>query len=101
MVPPSHAVPHRAYEEDRSLVASTSRTDPELFSGPETALQRCSRGSEQQGQSHYEKILRVPYLPNSRTRPLPFTWQAARARVHPRFLLTNRNSFILACSARN
>src|SRR5207248_11486128 len=36
-----------------------------------------------------EKILRLPYLPCPRTRPLSLTWQAARAGIHPRFFLTS------------
>src|SRR6266536_3209898 len=88
MVPPSHAVSHRAHEEDRPLIASASRVDPQLFPGSETTLQRCRRGSEQQSQSYHEKILRVPHLPHSRTGPLSLTWQASRARVYPRVFLT-------------
>jgi acido-empty-quinoprotein group A len=34
------------HEEDRPIIASASRTDPEPFSRPKTALQRCGRGSE-------------------------------------------------------
>src|SRR3954466_14325780 len=89
MVPPSHAVPHRTHEEDRPLIASASRTDPQLFPGSKTTFQRCGRGPEQQSQSHYPKILRVPHLSRSRTCPLSLTWQATRARIHPRILLTN------------
>src|SRR3954447_16737036 len=91
MVPPSHAVPHRTHEEDRPLIASASRTDPQLFPGSKTTFQRCGRGPEQQSQSHYPKILRVPHLSRSRTCPLSLTWQATRARIHPRILLTNLN----------
>src|SRR5215831_1539114 len=90
MVPPGHPVPHRTHEEDRALLAPASRTDPELFPGSKAAFQRRRRRSEQQSQSHYEEILRVSHLPNSRTRPLSLTWQAARARIYPRFFLTNR-----------
>src|SRR4051812_23759818 len=91
MVPPSHAVPHRTHEEDRPLIASASRTDPQLFPGSKTTFQRCGRGPEQQSQSHYPKILRVPHLSRSRTCPLSLTWQATRARIHPRILLTNQS----------
>jgi transposase len=52
--------------------------------------QRRRRGSEQQSQSHYEKILWVPNFPNAGTRSLSLTWQAARARIHPRIFLTSR-----------
>src|SRR5215813_5056416 len=91
MVPPSHAVAHRAHEEDRPLIASASRPNPQLFPGSKTAFQRSRRGAEQQSQSHDAKILRVPHLPHSRTCALSLTWQAARARIHPRILLTNQN----------
>src|SRR5450631_3185824 len=89
MVPPGDALPHRAHEEDRSLIAPAPRTDPQLFPRSKAAFQRRCRGSEQQSQSHHEKILRVPHLPLPRTRALSLTWQIARARINPRFLLTN------------
>ena len=81
VVPAGHAIPHRAHEEDRPLAASAPRADPQLFPGSKTALQRRRRGSEQQSQSHYEKILWLPNLPNAGTRPLSLTWQAAGARI--------------------
>src|SRR5580704_3863104 len=89
MVSAGDALPHRAHEEDRPLHARAPRTDPQLFPRSEVALQWDCRGSEQQSQSHHEKILRVPHLPLPRTRALSLTWQTARARIHPRFLLTN------------
>src|ERR1700733_7020063 len=89
MVPPDHALPHRAHEEDRSVATQTSRAHPQLLPCPKAVFQRRCRGPEQQSQSHYEKILRIPYLPRPRTRPLSFTCEVARARDHPRFLLTN------------
>src|ERR1039457_2611827 len=90
MVPPGDALPHRAHEEDRSLIAPAPRTDPQLFPRSKAAFQRRRRGSEQQSQSHHEKILRVPHLPLPRTRALSLTWQTARARINPRFFLTNQ-----------
>jgi hypothetical protein len=48
-------------------------------------------GLKQQGQSHYEKIVRLSHLPSPRTCTLSVTWQAARAGIHPRFLLTSPN----------
>src|ERR1700733_11797098 len=90
MVPPDHALPHRAHEEDRSVATQTSRAHPQLLPCPKAVFQRRCRGPEQQSQSHYEKILRIPYLPRPRTRPLSFTCEVARARDHPRFLLTNQ-----------
>src|ERR1039458_7961173 len=92
MVPPGDALPHRAHEEDRSLIAPAPRTDPQLFPRSKAAFQRRRRGSEQQSQSHHEKILRVPHLPLPRTRALSLTWQTARARINPRFFLTNLKS---------
>src|SRR5437763_7057786 len=65
-------------------------TDPQLFSRSETAFQRSCRGSEQQGQSHHEKILRFPHLPLPRTCALSLTWQITRAGIDPRILLTNQ-----------
>ena len=35
------------------------------------------------------RILRISHLPSARTGTLSLTWQAARARIYPRFLLTN------------
>src|SRR6266567_4306698 len=91
LVSPSDAFPYRAHEEDRPLHARAPRTDSQLFPRSEAAFQRRRRGPEQQSQSHHEKILRVPHLPLPRTRALSLTWQIARARINPRFLLTNRN----------
>ncbi len=89
VVPPDHAIPHRTNEEDRQFAPQSSRTHLELFPRSKAALQRRRGGPEQQGQSHHEKILRFSHLSRPRTRPLPLTWQAARTRLHPRFLLTN------------
>src|SRR5436190_21881001 len=90
MVPSGDALPPRADEENRSLTARTPRTNPQLLSGSKAAFQRRRRGSEQQSQSHHEKILRVPHLPLPRTRALSLTWQTARARINPRVFLTNQ-----------
>ena len=46
-----------------ALNARTSRTHPQLFPGSKDAFQWRCRGSEQQSQSHYEKILWLSYLP--------------------------------------
>src|SRR5450432_4117740 len=89
MVPSGDALPYRADEENRPLTARTPRTNPQLLPRSNAAFQRRRRGSEQQSQSHHEKILRVPHLPLPRTRALSLTWQIARARINPRFLLTN------------
>src|SRR5207248_4693791 len=89
MVSTGDALPHRAHEENRPLIASASRTDPQLFPRSKTAFQRRRGGSEQQSQSHDEKILRVPHLPLPRTGALSLTWQVARARINPRVFQTN------------
>src|SRR5215831_20716724 len=89
MVPPDHAVAHRTNEEDRPFAPPAPRADPQLLPGSKAHFQRGGGGPEQQGQSHHEKILRFPYLPGPRTCSLPLTWQAARAGINPRFLLTN------------
>jgi hypothetical protein len=68
-------------KENRPLTARASRTDPQLFPRSEAAFQRRRRGSEQQSQSHHEKILRIPHLPLPRTRALSLTWQIARAGI--------------------
>src|SRR5712691_13505068 len=92
MVSAGDALPHRAHEEDRPLHARTPRTDPQLFPRSEAALQGSCRGPEQQSQSHHEKILRIPYLPLSRTCALSLTWQITGAGINPRVFLTNRNN---------
>src|SRR5258708_7406079 len=89
LVSAGDALPHRAHEEDRPVTARASRTDPQLFPRSEAALQRGCRGPEQQSQTHNEKILRIPHLPLSRTRPLSLTWQITGAGIYPRFFLTN------------
>src|SRR3954452_3732918 len=90
VVPAGDALPYRADEEDRPFTPRSSRTDPELFPCPETPFERCCRGPEQQSQSHYAKILWLSHVPLPRTRPLSFTWQAARTGIHPRVFLTNQ-----------
>jgi hypothetical protein len=50
VVPPSHAIPHRADEEDPRLKSSC-------------------------------EILRLSHLPDARTGPLSFTWEAASAEI--------------------
>src|SRR5215469_14592484 len=75
---------------NRPLPAHAPRTHPQLLPRSKTAFQRRRRGSEQQGQSHHEKILWLSRLSRFRTRPLSLPWQASRAGVCPRFLLTNR-----------
>src|SRR6266404_104391 len=96
MVSPDHAVPPRAHEEDCTLPPSAPRAHPQLFPAAETDFQRCGGGPKQQGQSHYEKIVRLSHLPSPRTCTLSLTWQAARAGIHPRFLLTSHFFFFLA-----
>src|SRR5229473_3209198 len=92
LVSAGDALPHRAHEEDRPVTARASRTDPQLFPRSEAALQRGCRGPEQQSQTHNEKILRIPHLPLSRTRPLSLTWQITGAGINPRFFLTNQRN---------
>ena len=92
MVPPDHAIPHRADEEDRPLAAPAPRAHPQLLPGSKADFERCRGGPEQQGQSHHEKSLRVSNVPSTRTRLVSLTWQAARTRINPRFLLTTLNS---------
>src|SRR6266568_6817416 len=89
MVSPDYAVPHRTHEEDRPLPASASGADPQLLPRSKADFQRRCGRPEQQSQSHHEKILRLSHLPGPRTGPLSLTWQATRAGVNPRFLLTN------------
>src|SRR5690242_4299027 len=58
MVSPDHALTDRTDEENRPLTPPTSRADPELLSRSKADIQRSCRRAKQQGQSHYEKILR-------------------------------------------
>src|SRR5438270_795883 len=60
----------------------------------QAAFQWRRGGPEQQGQSHYEKIVRLSHLPRSRTRPVSLTWQAARTGLYPRFLLMSQDSLV-------
>jgi hypothetical protein len=59
-----------------------------LFPRSKATLQRRRGGLEQQSQNHYEKIVRLPHLPRPRT--ISLSWQTARTRLHPRFLLTSQ-----------
>jgi transposase len=72
----------RSLREHRELILNYFRAQKLLSSG-------VVEGSEQQSQSHYEKILRFPHLPLPRTRALSLTWQTARARINPRVFLTS------------
>jgi len=83
LVPASDALAHRTDEEGRQNATHPSRAHPQVFSRPERVFQRRNRGPQQQGQSHREKILRIPNLPSHRTGLISFTWQAARAGTHP------------------
>src|SRR3974377_493848 len=87
MVPPNHAIPHRTLQENRSIPAATSGAHLELLPRSKADFQRRRGGSEQQGQSHHEKTLRLSYLSRSRPRPLSLPCQASRAGIDPRFLL--------------
>src|SRR5579862_4839719 len=89
MVSANDAFPHRTHEEDRPVTASAPRADPQLFPRSKASFQWRCGGPEQQSQSHHEKILRLPHLSGPRTRALSLTWQTARTRVYPRFLLTS------------
>jgi len=73
----------------RTLRAHREPPRAQLFPCPQAVLQRRGRGSQQQGQSHHEKILWIPYLPHYGNRAISCTWQTARANAHPQFLLTN------------
>ena len=95
VAPPDHAIPHRTHEENRPFATQSSRTHPELFPSSKVTFQQRRGGFEQQGQSHHEKIVRLSHLPRPRTRPLSLTWQSARAGVHPRFLLTSQNLYVI------
>jgi hypothetical protein len=72
----------RSLRNRRELILNYFRAQKLLSSGVVELVQ--------QGQSHDEKILRLSRLPRPRTCPLSLTWQAARAGVPPRFLLTSR-----------
>jgi transposase len=90
VVPAGHALPHRTDEESRPHATSASRSDLELLQGQKAVLQRDHRRPQQQGQSHHEKILRVPDLQSHRTGSLPRSWEATRAGTHPQILLTRQ-----------
>src|SRR4029077_8548228 len=79
MVLSGHALAYRADEEDCQDATLAPGADPELFPRQEAVLQRCGRGSQQQGQTDHAKILRLPNLPRHRTRAVPCTWQTAGA----------------------
>src|SRR2546425_1200844 len=56
----SHAFADRAHEEDRPVVAGSRDVDPQLVPSSRHHLVRCCGGIQQQGQTDYEKILRLP-----------------------------------------
>ena len=72
----SRIEPMKKIAQDATLAPCA---DPELLPRQEAALQRCGRGSQQQGQTDHAKILRLPYLPRHRNRIVSCTWQTAGA----------------------
>src|SRR5690606_17739829 len=88
MVHTDFVLTDRTDEENGPDAAQASRAAAQLLSCPKAVLQRCHRGPEQQGQSHHEKILRLPNLQSHGTRLVSCTWKTARTKARPQFLLT-------------
>ena len=87
LVHPDDALAARPDEEGRSHVALAPRARPELVSSQGPVLERHRRGLQRQGQSDYQKGLRLPYQRGTGTRSVPCTWRPARAETHPQILL--------------
>src|ERR1017187_10347355 len=85
----NHALAYRTHEKDRPDATQAPPAANELFQGKKAVFQRCGRGTEQQSQSHHEKIVWLSYLPRPGTRALSHTWQTTRAATYPRILLTS------------
>jgi len=79
---------HSRIKEIRPHDASAPGTAAQLLPGKKTVLQRRHRGAQQQGQSHYEKSLRLSDLPNRRALSVSRARQASRAKTHPQIFLT-------------
>src|SRR5437868_215091 len=70
----------RSLREHRELILNYFRAQKLLSSGVVEGTTKPNSN---------EKILRIPHLPLSRTRPLSLTWQITGAGINPRFFLTN------------
>ena len=80
----------RSLREHRELILNYFRVQKLLSSGVVEGLNNKAKVT-------MRKILRFPHLPLPRTGALSLTWQIARARINPRFFLTNQ-SFRLSLS---
>jgi len=89
VAPPDHAIPHRTYEEDRSFDTQYLELILNYFRAQKLLSSGVVEGLNNKAKSHHEKIVWFSHLSRPRTRHLPLTWQAARTRFHPRFLLTS------------
>ena len=63
LVPPDDALPDRTLKESGQDAARPPPPHPQLLQGQKTVFKRRCRGAEQQGQSHYEKIVRLHCCP--------------------------------------
>src|SRR5690349_2427969 len=75
----------RSLREHRELILNYFRAQKLLSSGVVEGLNNKAKLTN-------EKILRIPHLPLSRTRPLSLTWQITGAGINPRFFLTNQKT---------
>ena len=78
----------RSDEEGRPHAPLSPPAHSQLFPRQKTALLRCRGRSQQQSQTHHEKILRIPDVQNYRTRSVSRTWKATRTTAYPQILLT-------------
>jgi hypothetical protein len=89
MVPPGDAFPNRADEEDRPLNACAPRLILNYFRAQKLLSSGVVEGLNKKAKVTMRRSYGSRTLPNTRTRALSLTWQAAGTRFHPRFLLTS------------
>jgi transposase len=92
LVQTHHALAHRTDEEGGAHAARPSAVDPELVPSQRRHLQRHRGGLQQQGQTEYQKSLRLSYFPWDGNRLASCTWRSTRATRYPQILLKRHKS---------
>src|SRR6266436_6397428 len=97
MVFADDAFQDRTHEKGGTHLEVPQGAYPQLVQGQRRAFIGCRRGVQQQGETRYEKSLRVSHLRGDPTRPVPSTWSVTYRTNDPRILLT-RHKFEGQCA---
>jgi hypothetical protein len=80
---------NKALDEIRAEETRRMKLEGRYFRGGKLISSRVAEGLNNKAKVTMRKSYGFPYLPSARTGTLSLTWQAARARIYPRFLLAN------------